>query len=233
MKEKINNNKKLLIIFGIVLIFTSITELFAGIDLLVNAKPAVDIYEIDESEIVEGMHVISTIDTCFDSFYIEKTTNYTYGVETGSSEIGYGFILPMIVESDDAYYISKFIGLKTQNVNEKDTLDKLVDETYFWWFEDEEEPVTSIEINAKVVAMDDEEINIMEQYLRDIGYEDDEIKDKYIPYMLEVITPGIDAVTEIVGIAFLVLGIFLLRKGIMEGKAAEEDGKEIENESLQ
>lgn len=173
-------------------------------------KAPVDLYEAQNME--PGMHVVGDVALVWDTLYSETTTNKTYGITTSSHESGRGYVIPIISEDDDTVYIDKFVCMKVVRASDYPKLERIMDETNDWWY-DETGKVgfgnTTYHIDARVVKMDKDELEIFQEYLGDyLGMTSSEVNEYMLPYVLKETTDGTSYYTA--GGVLFVLGAVIL-----------------------
>ena len=199
--------------FGFVLVILGVMLCILSRDYFLSLKEPVDIYQLYPEEILPGLHVQTDIDMIWDYLYTETTTHTTYGIKTSEEESARGYVIPLCYVDDDGYVqVDKFMGMKISRKADYDTLEKIMDDTYAWWFEDDDSvDYTVYPIEGKIVKMGSDEKELMEEYLTDyLGLSQSEAEEYMHPYMLVPIYPKTDGVMLIVGAIIAVVGLLII-----------------------
>lgn len=209
MKKKRFNTVR----FGLVLVILGVMLCIVSRDYFLSLKEPVDIYQLYPEEIEPGLHVQTDIDMIWDYLYTETTTHTTYGIKTSEEESARGYVIPLCYVDDEGYVqVDKFMGMKISRKADYDTLEKIMDDTYAWWFEDDSNlDYTVYPIEGKIVKMGSDEKELMEEYLTDyLGLSQSEAEEYMLAYMLVPIYPKTDGIMLIVGAIIAVIGLLIL-----------------------
>lgn len=199
--------------FGLVLVILGVMLCIVSRDYFLSLKEPVDIYQLYPEEIEPGLHVQTDIDMIWDYLYTETTTHTTYGIKTSEEESARGYVIPLCYVDDEGYVqVDKFMGMKISRKADYDTLEKIMDDTYAWWFEDDSNlDYTVYPIEGKIVKMGSDEKELMEEYLTDyLGLSQSEAEEYMLAYMLVPIYPKTDGIMLIVGAIIAVIGLLIL-----------------------
>ena len=170
--------------------------------------------DLDWSELKDGDHVEMDVKYLFSEF--ETVT------DKNGNESARKYAMPRIVYDEDSegWFIVDFIGVNANKTQEYASYDALVDEMHDWWFSDDvtEYNPTTVHLDGIVRKMQDDDIGFFAEYLKDAGYEDDELDDTMYQYCIypaqshNGLIIGIGAVVALLGVAALSFKVIKTRK---------------------
>ena len=151
-------------------------------DILGWMKKPIDFYadETAVTDIKKGDRVSITIDTVFDYFATETTVDENTGATISSNGTTYYYLIPGYVTEEDGYRLYYF-GLKANTKSETDiqkAISKIMKAT-----QNGEQPAP-LTLDAYCVKMDKELTQLMYDYFRDLGYDEELIQTYVLPYYL-------------------------------------------------
>lgn len=193
---KISRAGVLLSLIGVVLLVFSLG------DTITSFKPAKSFDDVLEEGVKAGDHVSGEVPYLLDAFANLQTwtENRSNNSRTPAKTSAYYYVLPA-----GDWYVGLHIG--SANIP---TANDLVDETY-GYLNGGAEPTTSLELDARVVAMEEELVDLFYDEMRDYyGFTDQDIEDMGAPLMVEPRAFTVVRVFCGVGLGFLLVGIILL-----------------------
>ena len=189
-----------------------------GADGIAALRTAVDLYDYDtdfnELSRFDGVH--ATIDFSYCCFVEEETTTKNkYGSVTNRS---YQYYYAIPVYSGEDMYIA---GIKVPQSAER-TLDKIVDETWEYVYEEADDyGYTTYENTGRFVKMVDESFKYMKETFQEMGMYDEEIEQYLVPYYLKPYDRKTALIMFFIGVGCTFIGllwIFILIKSILPQK---------------
>jgi len=163
--------------------------------------PAVDLYETDWKTLRMNQHIEVDLD-----FLIDPYLSVTDDRDRETSRV---YTIPDLISSDDGMvYMSHFIGVAVVS-SDFDKFDKIVKNSWEWWNDEEgvvEFGKDSIHLDGYLRKASANDKKYMKQYLREMGYSEDEVSQMYIPYVLMTNGSNMTGIV-IAGVIVFVLGI--------------------------
>lgn len=188
-----------LLAFGGILTYMSIP------DLIVSFKPAVSFEEILEEggrDIKPGSHVAGNVVYVLDYFASESTyTRRQDGSRSGDRRSGNYYLIPTA---------DRYIALKSRQAD-VEALDQLSEES-FNYFITGEEPKTEIYMEGKAEILEDKLVKYFQDYLKEFGFEEDEIEAMGTPLVIRYVNFTAVRVMAAIGVVLLLLAALLYRR---------------------
>ena len=175
-------------------------------DLIVSFKPAISFEELmeeDGRELKEGSHVSGKVVYALDYFASESSyTKRSDGSRSGSRKSGNYYLIP----SANGYF-----ALKCPQAD-VEALDQLSEET-FSYLSSGAEPSTEFFTEGRAELLEGNLVSYYEEYLRELGYTEDEIRELGDPLVIRYVNFTAVRVMTGIGIVLLLLGLWLLCRG--------------------
>lgn len=231
MKKFLTSLFAVLLIIGIAGVATSYSNAmiaFNGDTISLNESTKSD---FDEKAKVEG-----EIYYVYDCIAVEEVTHTTYGIKTGTDETNFYLIESYDKDwyTSDSDYEPLTLIYSTANKDKIEKLDKMVEDWYdyedkLYSVETEEEynaltpPESTLEIVGIIDEYDDSKLyTYRDEYIGEMGYTDDEIKDFVDLYCVDMIIKDADPdnfkTVFIVAVAVAVVGLIGLIAVLIGGR---------------
>ena len=196
------------ILSAVILAIIGVIFLIVGIATLIGVKAnkAVDLATCSGSDIDEGTYV---------SVDLDGDTTYVYGCYAEMQETRYG----IFKRSTDKYYLidacegaEYFIGIKVSS-----SLYDEMEDIYDYTYSTSSNAPETLHLVGKVRSQSDEATSYMEDFILDFYYwltgytfSSGEISDYYLPYYIDVITPGDYLGPIIIGFILLIIAALII-----------------------
>lgn len=184
-----------LIVIGGVFAFAS-SEMF-----FTSLKPVTNFEDLQEVKVEEGMHIKGELKYALDCFAYEETwTENKDGSRTPAKTSHYYYAIPGV---DDTFFAVEV------STDAQDDMEALADETVEY-VQGGDEPTTKVTIEGRMSKMEDDMVDLFEEYLEEIGYTETEISAMGDFYYVEKASMRNVRISFGVGVLFMVVGIALV-----------------------
>ena len=200
------------LVMGIGFLVIGIGLIIYGTILSINLRqPPVDLYNVDWNTLHANQHVEMDVDFLMDCYMeYEKDGKVTSAF----------YVMPEFKEDEEGLYFGHFMGVAATS-SEFAKFDTIVDKSYEWWGNEDAEWNTTdlVHVDGYLRKMSANDKKYMTEYLQEIGYSDEDIKQLISPYVLmknKDITWGTllgGALMAVVGGVFLAITIIRMVRG--------------------
>ena len=225
--------KGLLICFGLTFVIVGIIMVWLSrgiiLDLITEMKDPYDALSVGKDELKAGDHVkVDVVLTegyfMYTSEALRKGNTYSYASTTRY------YLVPVLEQTDEYYQIDHFVAVS--KTGQFKNLDAAATKYLAWWNGEGDMPTETVySVEGRVTKLTDKELGYLEEYLK--TYYGEENYSKYMTsYVVKPLWDGYKSgksgaiSTPIASIVVMLLGGFMIFRGLRVGKKAKADAQE-------